>query len=161
MPPFAAASGQRYTRPVRIYLAAAMTNPARDVAIAAALVNWLEGRGHVVPTRHVASTHARSLDRELSDRDLAQRDLQWLATSDVLVAEVSTPSHGVGIEVTAALAHGLPVLLLHHQEAQVSRLLLGLTGVESQAYDSAEEALDHLSRFLGKAEAQVHASSPT
>jgi len=144
---------------MRVYFAAAITSPSRNVAIAAALVDWLEAHGHIVPTRHIASPDARGLDRSLTDGELAQRDLGWIAASDALVAEVSTPSHGVGIEVAAALGHRLPVLLLHHEEAPVSRLLLGLEGVEKRTYSSAAEALRHLQTFLGNVGAQTPITS--
>lgn len=133
---------------MQVYLAAAMTNPDRDLAIVQALLAFLEAAGHTVPTRHVADPNGRAADEVLSDRQLARRDLEWLAASDAVIAEVTTPSHGVGVEVTAAAAAGTPVLLLFRQGARVSRLLRGLEGVESRTYASTEAALDSARSFL-------------
>ena len=133
---------------MRVYLAAAMTNPASDLAVVQALLATLEGLGHAVPTRHVADPGGRAADHRLSDRQLARRDLDWLAASDAVVAEVSAPSHGVGVEVTAAAAAGTPVLLLAREDVPVSRLLLGLEGVEAHTYRTAEEAAEQVRRFL-------------
>jgi 2'-deoxynucleoside 5'-phosphate N-hydrolase len=120
--------------PVQIYLAAAMTNPGRDLPTVSAILDYLLALGHEVPTHHVASERGREVDLEISERELARRDLAWIASSDALIAEVSAPSHGVGIEVMAARERGLPVLLLVRDGVRVSRLLLGLDGVEVASY---------------------------
>jgi hypothetical protein len=135
---------------MRVYLAAAMTNASRDVAAIGALLEAIESAGHEVPTRHVADPLGREVEGPATDGEIARRDLDWVAGSDTLVAEVSAPSHGVGIEVATALRHGLPVLLLHRRDAQVSRLLLGLTGVEAAAYDGTDDAAEAVRAFLAK-----------
>ncbi|OYW02337.1 MAG: hypothetical protein B7Z61_11720, partial [Acidobacteria bacterium 37-71-11] len=115
-----------------------MTNGARDLGAIRALLASIEGEGHEVPTRHVADPRGREVEGEATDAEVAQRDLAWVMSCDALVAEVSTPSHGVGVEVATALQHGIPVLLLHRRDAVVSRLMLGLTGVESAAYSDPD-----------------------
>ncbi|MDD5563587.1 MAG: hypothetical protein PHQ91_07715 [Thermoanaerobaculaceae bacterium] len=119
---------------MRVYLAAAMTNATRDLGAIQALLAVIEGEGHEVPTRHVADPRGREVEGGAPDAVVALRDLAWVIGSDAVVAEVSTPSHGVGVEVATALQHGVPVLLLHRRDAVVSRLMLGLPGVESAAY---------------------------
>lgn len=136
---------------MQVYLAAAMTNPDRDLPTIGLFLAAIESRGHRVPTRHVADPGGKEADRRLTDSELAQRDLAWVAASDVLVAEVSTPSHGVGIEVMAALARSLPVLLLRRTGAPVSRLLLGLPGVTVTAYRDADEGCAAIAAFLARA----------
>ncbi len=131
-----------------MYLAAAMTHPGRDIGAIHALLACLDEDGHDVPTRHVADPRGRAVDGALSDGQVARRDLDWIARCDALVAEVSTPSHGVGVEVAAAVAGGKPVLLVYSVGTPVSRLLLGLHGVETFAYSSAHDAAERVRRFL-------------
>ncbi|MGV8042472.1 MAG: nucleoside 2-deoxyribosyltransferase [Thermoanaerobaculaceae bacterium] len=133
---------------MRVYLCAAMTNADRRLADIEALLDAVEGAGHEVPTRHIAAHDARELDRELTDQELATRDLGWLVASDAVIAEVTTPSHGVGVEVTHAVHLGKPVLVIHRRDAVVSRLLTGLPGVERRTYESTGEAAQHALRFL-------------
>lgn len=135
---------------MRVYLAAAMTNASRDVGAIEALLETIESCGHQVPTRHVADPLGREVEGAVADVDIARRDLDWVAGCDALVAEVSTPSHGVGVEVAAALLHGLPVLLVHRTGAQVSRLLLGLAGIEVAAYAQTAEAAAAVREFLAR-----------
>jgi 2'-deoxynucleoside 5'-phosphate N-hydrolase len=136
---------------MRIYLAAAMTNPVRDLDLLARLLAHLEDAGHEVPTRHIAAADGKERDKVLTDSELARRDLDWIAGSDALVAEVSTPSHGVGVEVMEALARRTPVLLLRRAGAPVSRLLLGLPGVRVSSYGSVDEARAAIDGFLAGA----------
>ena len=145
---------------MRIYLAAAMTNPGRDLETIRALLDHIESSGHDVPTRHVAAPDGRQRDSVLTDADLARRDMAWLAGCDALVAEVSTPSHGVGVEVTAGLQRGMPVLLLHRSGVTVSRLLLGMPGSEAAAYASVGEAVAAIDRFLGDVRTRAGRGEP-
>ena len=135
---------------MRIYLAAAMTNAGRDLGAIGTILTCLEEDGHDVPTSHVADPLGREVDGEITDAELAHRDLEWVASCDALVAEVSTPSHGVGVEVTAALAAGKPVLLAHRRGTPVSRLLLGLSGVEVLAYGGPADAREGVRHFLAR-----------
>ncbi len=135
---------------MRVYLAAAMTNASRDVDAIATLLAAIESCGHEVPTRHVADPLGREVEGLVTDGDIARRDLEWVVGCDALVAEVSAPSHGVGVEVAVALDHGLPVLLVHRRDVQVSRLLLGLEGIETAVYDGTEEAAQAVRAFLAR-----------
>lgn len=125
-----------------------MTTPAAELATVQAILTALEGQGHVVPSRHVAFPNASSGDAELGDGALAARDLAWLASCQAVIAEVSTPSHGVGIEVLAAQAGGKPVLALARRGVPVSRLLAGLPGVRLARYETVPEALAQVAKFL-------------
>jgi 2'-deoxynucleoside 5'-phosphate N-hydrolase len=135
---------------MQVYLAAAMTNPSRDVAVAQALLAHLEAAGHRVPTGHVARWTGRADDAPLGEAQLARRDIAWVLESDALVAEVTTPSHGVGIEVAIASGRAIPVLLLYREGTVVSRLLLGLPGVQVATFRDARDACEALAAFLAQ-----------
>jgi nucleoside 2-deoxyribosyltransferase len=143
---------------MRIYLAAAMTHTSRDIDAIQTLLECLESDGHEVPTRHVSDPRGRAVEGETSDAEVARRDLEWVAGCDALVAEVSTPSHGVGVEVAAALASGRPVLLAYRRGTVVSRLLLGLSPVETLAYGNKTEACEGLRAFLARVQDALTAS---
>jgi hypothetical protein len=135
---------------MQIYLAAAMTHAGRDLEAIRMLLDCLEADGHQVPTRHVADSLGREVEGELADSEVARRDLAWVAGCDALVAEVSTPSHGVGIEVVTAIASNKPVLLTYRRGALVSRLLLGLPGAEVLAYTDGRDLREAVQRFLAR-----------
>ena len=76
------------------------------------IIEMLHKYGSVL-TEHVGSNEViQSKDSELSDREIHDRDLGWIVESDVLVAEVTVPSLGVGYEIGRALEMDKPVLCL-------------------------------------------------
>uniref|UniRef100_A0A8C2Y0N5 2'-deoxynucleoside 5'-phosphate N-hydrolase 1 n=1 Tax=Capra hircus TaxID=9925 RepID=A0A8C2Y0N5_CAPHI len=76
-----------------------------------------------VPTRDVIPPplHLRSLTRKEEaaggDKLIHDRDLAWLQQADVVVAEVTQPSLGVGYELGWAVALHKPVLCLFHPKS--------------------------------------------
>jgi nucleoside 2-deoxyribosyltransferase len=85
----------------------------RELAHAYALIIGMLSEYGMVLTEHVGSDEViQTKDRELSDREIHDRDLGWIVESDVLVAEVTVPSLGVGYEIGRALEMGKPILCL-------------------------------------------------
>jgi nucleoside 2-deoxyribosyltransferase len=78
------------------------------------------------------------------------RDVRWLDDAQALIAEVSTPSHGVGYEIAYALLRGKPVLCLHQAGARVSKMLLGNDhpGMIVRAYTEPGQAVAAMQSFL-------------
>lgn len=126
-----------------------MTTPTAEIATVQAVLAAVEARGHCVPSRHVAEAGAMGRDAELSDARIAARDLAWLASCEAVIAEVSTPSHGVGVELHAASVAALPILALARRGLRVSRLLAGLPRVQLAPYDDVEHAVVLVIEFLG------------
>lgn len=127
-----------------------MTNPERKIAPVVEILRSLQLGGHEVLTPHVIAEVEQPSEGALSDTQLAARDLELLARADCLIAEVSTPSHGVGIEVVTALRLGKPVLALAHTQARVSRLLAGLLGWRLERYGHTGEAIEAVQRFCAR-----------
>ena len=78
-----------------------------------------------VPTAHIAETGVEEIDALEEPLDIYQRDVTWIQESDMLVAEVSTPSHGVGYEIGYALDLDIPVLCLYKNGVVVSKMITG------------------------------------
>src|SRR5688500_8745822 len=104
-------------RAVNIYLACTVRGDRGAVGIARALADALEDQGHTVLTRHLLEDGVESAESALSERAVFERDMRWLAGADVVIAEASGSSYGVGFEVGYVLgrsdATGQRVLLLY------------------------------------------------
>jgi nucleoside 2-deoxyribosyltransferase len=74
----------------------------------------------------------------LSPTAVFRRDTQGVRDCDVLVAEVSTRSHGVGMEIMLAQVLGKPIIGLHQPAAPVSRLLQGTPNTRLIEYASMD-----------------------
>ena len=123
----------------------------RDLASTyAEMIAMLGSYGRVL-TEHLGSDEViEAKDRVLSDKEIHDRDLQWIVDSDLLVAEVTVPSLGVGYEIGRAIEMGKPVLCLFKQgsEYTISAMIAGSDKVEMKYYQSLEEVKDLFEAFF-------------
>jgi 2'-deoxynucleoside 5'-phosphate N-hydrolase len=109
---------------MQVYFAGAIMGGRENLPVYQHIVAWLQAAGHEVPSAHVADPAVLSRESALS-REVYERDVAWIETSDAMVAEVSTPSLGVGYEVGYGLRRGLPVLCLYRRGLSVSKMITG------------------------------------
>ena len=104
------------------------------------IVRQLREYGEVL-TEHIGDAELSAAGEGIGDRNIHDRDLGWLKSSDCLVAEVSTPSLGVGYEVGKATEWGKPVLCLYRpaEGRSLSAMIAGSDGVTMKEYQSANE----------------------
>lgn len=116
---------------MKIYLACTVRGDRGGLAGARALADLLERAGHTVMTRHLLADDVEAVESALSEREVFERDVRWLDTADLLVAEASGSSYGVGFEVGYVLGRsaqsGQRVVLLYDaaRAPHVSRLIAG------------------------------------
>ena len=135
---------------MKIYFAGAIRGGRHDAKFYFNIIHYLEKFGAVL-TEHVGSTEL-SEKGEISrtDNDIFQRDLNWLQSADVVVAEVSTPSLGVGYELGIAEKLKIPVLCLYRPITgkRLSAMINGNEKFQCQAYQGFDEAKTHINNFL-------------
>lgn len=116
---------------MRIYLACTVRGDRGGVAAGRAIGARLQALGHEVLTTHLLADDVNEAESALSEAEVYRRDLEWLSACDVLVAEASGSSYGVGFEVGYVLGRadrtGQRVVLLYDRARQhaVSRLITG------------------------------------
>lgn len=135
---------------MNIYFSCSITGGRQDQQVYQVMVETMLAAGHQVPTALLSSADILTLEDRSSAADVYRRDVAWVRGCDVLVAEVSTPSHGVGYEIALALALGKPVLCCYQQGRRVSKMLLGndSPGLRLAAYDDPQEAAAAVMAFL-------------
>ena len=114
------------------------------------VIGMLQGCGTVL-TEHVGSDEViQTKDRVLTDREIHDRDMGWIMESDLLVAEVTVPSLGVGYEIGRAIESGKPVLCLFdaNVDNSLSAMIAGSKGVDVKLYRSEEEIEGILEEFF-------------
>jgi len=136
-----------------IYFAGAIRGGRTDAALYLEIVGLLREYGNVL-TEHVgdaALTDAGEGGRD--DRWIYERDLAWLKSSHYLVAEVTTPSLGVGYEIGRATEWGTPVLCLFRPASgrALSAMIAGSDGVKVSEYSDAAELREVFDEFFGRA----------
>ena len=127
---------------MNIYFACSITGGREFESVYQAIVRTLVEQGHQVPTAHLAESSVGVLEAALDPSEVYTRDVAWIRASDVLIAEVSVPSHGVGYEIGFALGNGKPVLALFQEGRKVSKMISGNpdTNLQVKSYQDFAEA---------------------
>jgi nucleoside 2-deoxyribosyltransferase len=141
---------------MNIYFSCSLTGGREDESVYQQIVAHLLGNGHSVPTAHLASSEVMSVERVVEAREVFLRDIAWIDACQALVAEVSTPSHGVGYEIAYALEHNKPVLCCYRRGVKVSKMITGnnLPGMRLAQYDDGAEAISAVDAFLNSVAGQ-------
>ncbi|XP_069811165.1 5-hydroxymethyl-dUMP N-hydrolase [Dendropsophus ebraccatus] len=97
-----------------VYFCGSIRGGREDQALYQRIIQLLQRYGTVL-TEHVGSpeiSEAGEDAREEGDRIIYDRDSMWLQQADVVVAEVTQPSLGVGYELGRAVAINKKILCL-------------------------------------------------
>jgi len=137
---------------MNIYFSCSITGGRKDQYIYKKIVDFLEQEGHVVPTAHLASKDIMLDESSMNAEEVYRRDLSWVSDCDVLIAEVSTPSHGVGYEIAAAIFQGKKVMCCHHKEKKISKIISGnpYEGLLLYPYSEEKDLIAEIERFIKK-----------
>ena len=135
---------------MKIYFAGSIRGGRGDVEIYRGIIAHLRSRGEVL-TEHVGDAALSSSGEEgLSDTAIYRRDIGWIAEADVVVAEVSTPSLGVGYEIAKAEELGKPVLCLFRENEgrSLSAMIDGSPRTMIRRYENLRAAIAAIDEFL-------------
>ena len=86
----------------------------------------------------------------MSEEEIYDRDIKWLKSADVVVAEVSNPSFGVGYEIAKTGSLGKKVLCLYKikKDKFLSAMIAGSFAVEVRKYSKLDGALKNIDNFF-------------
>ncbi len=110
---------------MKIYFSGSISGGREYEAIYQHLVAHLQAQGHVVLSAHVADPDAVEREKDWSPRAVFERDVKWVEECEALVAEVSTPSLGVGYEYGLAVQLDKPVLCVYRSGLRMSKMVTG------------------------------------
>ncbi len=116
---------------MQIYLACTVRGDRGAIAGLRSLVANLESAGATILTKHLLDDNIEEAESALSERAVYERDIAWLDACDVLIADASGSSFGVGFEVGYVLGRtertNQRVVLLYRSDraAAISRLIIG------------------------------------
>ncbi|MBK8419813.1 nucleoside 2-deoxyribosyltransferase [Candidatus Villigracilis saccharophilus] len=135
---------------MNLYFACSITGGREFEPVYQEIVAALMADGHEIPTSHLVQSEVMEKERILVPQDVYERDVNWIKNCDVLIAEVSVPSHGVGYEIGYALTIQKPVLCIHKKERRVSKMITGNPdqALTIQEYSTVEEAIAQTLTYL-------------
>lgn len=118
-----------------IYFAGSIRGGRTDRALHGEMIRLLQAHGRVL-TEHIADESLSEHGENLADAEIHDRDMDWLRSSTCVVAEVTTPSLGVGYEIGRAVELKIPVLCLFRSGTgkKLSAMIAGCGEVKMQEY---------------------------
>ena len=134
--------------PLKIYFCGSIRGGRSDQELYLKIISHLQEFGTVL-TEHIGDKNLQA-DQHLSDTEIFQRDVEWLDSADVIIAEVSTPSLGVGYEIARAVSLNKRILCLSQADknAQLSAMITGCPDLKIAVYSSIDEAKSAINNFI-------------
>ena len=135
---------------MKIYFSASIAGGRKYLSIYKKIVTHLKELGHEVLSEHIIRDDIFSDEERWAPRVVFEQDIKWLDECDVVIAEVSNPSLGVGYEICYALNKGLKVLCAYEAGLFISKMITGNTSENLTLfeYQEARELFEKIDQFL-------------
>jgi 2'-deoxynucleoside 5'-phosphate N-hydrolase len=133
---------------IKIYFAGSITGGRDDQYIYFQLIDYLKTKGKVL-TEHIADPLLKDSGEidKLSSKEIFQRDVSWIKEADVVFAEVTQVSLGVGYELGLSESLDKKIICLYRSK-EGKRLSAMISGndkflvKEYQTIDQAKSIID-------------------
>ena len=134
---------------MKIYFAGSIRGGRSDRTIYHEIISLLKIYGTVL-TEHVGDSNLGSTGEQLSDENIHDRDMNWILESDIVVAEVTNPSLGVGYEIAAAIGLNKKIYCLYRVSAhnKLSAMISGSKNINLIKYNDIDMLSKKLKIFL-------------
>ncbi|MEK6946889.1 MAG: nucleoside 2-deoxyribosyltransferase [Nanoarchaeota archaeon] len=132
---------------MKIYFAGSIRGGRDDKELYLEIINLLGKYGKVL-TEHIGDKTLSAMGEDgPTDEYIYERDMAWLNEADVVVAEVTTPSLGVGYEI-GKMEDKKPTLCLFREQdgKRISAMIGGNKNVKIEKY----QTIDNLEPILYK-----------
>ncbi|MBQ6426418.1 MAG: nucleoside 2-deoxyribosyltransferase [Clostridia bacterium] len=135
----------------KVYFAGSITGGREDAEWYHSIIQHIK-KTDTVLTEHVGNTAISSLGQsEYLPSEIYRQDTAWLRESDLVIAECSRPSLGVGYELAYAERFGIPChVFFRKSRGQLSAMLSGDPYFQIYPYETEEELFAQLDSILEK-----------
>ena len=133
----------------KIYFAGSIKGGRADAELYKRMIEYLQ-REHIVLTEHIGDLSKSKLE-DAPNKEVAvyEQDTAWLREADIVIAECSTPSLGVGYEMAYAERFGKEVHIFYDASRIVlSFMLSGDDYFHIHPYNSEDEIYPILDSIL-------------
>ena len=123
---------------MKIYFSGSIRGGRDDAEIYRKIISFLKEKGDVL-TEHIGDPNLSSAGQsELDDKDIHDKDMDFIFQSDIVIAEVTNPSLGVGYEIGRAIDNNKRVVCLFRiqNDKRLSAMISGSKEIELIEYDS-------------------------
>ena len=133
----------------KVYFAGSIRGGRVDATLYHRIIEYMQ-LTDIVLTEHVGSSTLNLIEQGRSrDALIYDRDTAWLRECDVVIAECTCPSLGVGYELAYAEHLGKPIHIFYNKsKTQLSAMLTGDPYFQIHPYEKEEVFFDTLKDIL-------------
>lgn len=133
----------------KVYFAGSIRGGRADAELYGRVIRHIQ-KENIVLTEHIGDLSLSKLEGvENSDVAIYEQDTAWLREADLLIAECTTPSLGVGYELAYAESHNIPVHIFYDKSRpRLSAMLAGDKYFHIHPYVGEEELLQMVDKVL-------------
>ncbi|MBQ7771803.1 MAG: nucleoside 2-deoxyribosyltransferase [Bacteroidales bacterium] len=135
---------------MKIYFAGSIRGGRVDADLYRRMIEYMQKTDRVL-TEHVGSPHLNLMEQGKRDVEIYDQDTAWLRESDLVIAECTCPSLGVGYELAYAEKFGKPCHIFYDRsKTQLSAMLTGNPYFHIHPYTIEEEIFSVLDELLNR-----------
>lgn len=133
----------------KIYFAGSIRGGRVDATLYQRMISYMKQTDTVL-TEHIGKSNINlKVQTKAIDIHIYKQDTEWLRQSDVLIAECTCPSLGVGYELAYAEAHNIPVYIFYNKtKTNISAMLNGNENFNIVPYETEDEIYTELDKIL-------------
>jgi 2'-deoxynucleoside 5'-phosphate N-hydrolase len=134
---------------MKIYFAGSIRGGREDKELYGEIIQLLSKYGTVL-TEHISDKNLTEAGEALDSGKIYNRDISWLSESDIVIAEVSMPSLGVGYEVAKAESMGKEIVCIYRNDGvkKISAMIAGNPNITKKEYTNIKDLEIVLSSIL-------------
>jgi nucleoside 2-deoxyribosyltransferase len=135
---------------MKIYFAGSIRGGRDDQEIYFSIIDEL-GKYGTVLTEHLGDKNLTDQgEQAVTDEFIFRRDMDWVKETDLIVAEVTTPSLGVGYEIGQAQALDKRIICLYRpsEGKRLSAMISGNSYVEIFEYKTIKDIVEVFQKTL-------------
>ena len=135
---------------MKIYFAGSIRGGREDRDLYADIIGMLKNYGEVL-TEHIADKNISEMGQvEMTAEEIYNKDMNWLKEADIVIAEVTQVSLGVGYEIGHAENLGKKIVCLYRPstDKRLSAMISGNSNCQVINYQNIEELTEVFSTLL-------------
>lgn len=133
---------------MKIYFCGSIRGGYQDANLYQKIISYMKKK-HIVLTEHIGKSNINKIEEHQTDKDIYLQDVNWLKESDIVIAECTTPSLGVGYELAYAEKLNKKVHIFYNKNrTNLSAMLTGNDYYVIHPYTDEKEILDELNKIL-------------
>ena len=122
----------------KVYFAGSIRGGRIDAELYARIIRYIQ-KTDIVLTEHIGNPDLNLKEQGKRDVEIYEEDMAWLRESDVVIAECTCPSLGVGYELAYAEKIGKPCHIFYDRTmTHLSAMLTGNSYFHIHPYDEED-----------------------